>query len=581
MIFGSARPFSAFRGARKNVLVIRSGLRYNDSGKKTKEGLVMSSEAPDRKATREELLQENRELRQALQDAHAANAAKEAFLSNMSHDIRTPMNAIVGMTALARRYIDEKNRVADALEKIDTAAGHLLNLINDVLDMSRINSGRMKLTREAFSLSDLLHDVLIIIRPQMESRHHTFRLHAEEIPFENFFGDPLRIRQILVNVLSNAAKYTEDGGQVDFTVSGEAADGRCLLRFRCRDNGIGMTEEFLARIFEPFERVSSSTVSRIEGTGLGMSIVKKMTDAMEGTIQIASRPGEGTDIRIALPLEINHVETDVRNLADRRLLVLASDGEEGENLRRILAGARLDFTLAATMPEALSAITAASFDGRPYHLIALCPASESTEQTLELAAYLRDAAPEAGLVLISGDPWPQMESRANRAGIRHFIPLPVFRKTLLNGLNSALEGEESTGESAGPDLSGRRVLLAEDNPINLEIALELLSLTHVHTDTASNGQEAVEAYLASEKQPYDLILMDIQMPVMDGYQAAQAIRGSGRPDAASVPIYAMTANTFAEDISRALDAGMNGHIAKPVDIGVLMQVLRQVLRPGS
>ena len=241
----------------------------------------MKNDKAENSRSYEELLAENRELRLQLQQALEASAAKETFLSNMSHDIRTPMNAIVGMTALAKRYIDEKSRVMDALDKIETASGHLLNLINDMLDMSRINSGRLKLTSEPFSLSDLIHDILIIIRPQMESRKHDFRLHLDHIEAESFLGDPLRIRQILVNILSNAAKYTEDGGRVEFTVSEEAGPERCLLDFTCRDNGIGMSKEFLERIFEPFERVNSSTISRIEGTGLGMSIVRRLVDAME------------------------------------------------------------------------------------------------------------------------------------------------------------------------------------------------------------------------------------------------------------------------------------------------------------
>ena len=526
----------------------------------------------------EELLAENRELRLQLQQALEASAAKETFLGNMSHDIRTPMNAIVGMTALAKRYIDEKSRVMDALDKIETAGGHLLNLINDMLDMSRINSGRLKLTSEAFSLSDLIHDILIIIRPQMESRKHDFRLHLDHIEVESFLGDPLRIRQILVNILSNAAKYTEDGGRVEFTVSEEAGPERYLLDFTCRDNGIGMSKEFLERIFEPFERVNSSTISRIEGTGLGMSIVRRLVDAMEGEIRIDSTPGEGTEVRIRLPLKVEKIQAETGALRGKRLLVVEQDEKRREIYAKYLGEFNLEHTVVAEMPEALSALTEADFRQQPYHLVLIGGMKEGSARMLDLAAYLHESWPGVTLVLISEDDWPRIEYRANRAGVRHFIPVPVFRKTLVNGLNAALEGEADESSSAGsPNLEGKRILLVEDNAINREIAVEVLKMTNAAVDTAENGREGAEKFLSSPEGTYDLILMDIQMPVLDGYGAVRMIRSSARADAAGVPIYAMTANTFAEDVAKAREAGMNGHIAKPLDIGTLMHVLRKEL----
>ena len=526
----------------------------------------------------EELLAENRELRLQLQQALEASAAKETFLGNMSHDIRTPMNAIVGMTALAKRYIDEKSRVMDALDKIETASGHLLNLINDMLDMSRINSGRLKLTSEPFSLSDLIHDILIIIRPQMESRKHDFRLHLDHIEAESFLGDPLRIRQILVNILSNAAKYTEDGGRVEFTVSEEAGPERYLLDFTCRDNGIGMSKEFLERIFEPFERVNSSTISRIEGTGLGMSIVRRLVDAMEGEIRIDSTPGEGTEVRIRLPLKVEKIQAETGALRGKRLLVVEQDEKRREIYAKYLGEFNLEHTVVAEMPEALSALTEADFRQQPYHLVLIGGMKEGSARMLDLAAYLHESWPGVTLVLISEDDWPRIEYRANRAGVRHFIPVPVFRKTLVNGLNAALEGEADESSSAGsPNLEGKRILLVEDNAINREIAVEVLKMTNAAVDTAENGREGAEKFLSSPEGTYDLILMDIQMPVLDGYGAVRMIRSSARADAAGVPIYAMTANTFAEDVAKAREAGMNGHIAKPLDIGTLMHVLRKEL----
>ena len=538
----------------------------------------MKNDKAENSRSYEELLAENRELRLQLQQALEASAAKETFLSNMSHDIRTPMNAIVGMTALAKRYIDEKSRVMDALDKIETAGGHLLNLINDMLDMSRINSGRLKLTSEAFSLSDLIHDILIIVRPQMESRKHDFRLHLEHIEAESFLGDPLRIRQILVNILSNAAKYTEDGGRVEFTVSEEAGPERCLLDFTCRDNGIGMSKEFLERIFEPFERVNSSTISRIEGTGLGMSIVRRLVDAMEGEIHIDSTPGEGTEVRIRLPLKVEKIQAETGALRGKRLLVVEQDEKRREIYAKYLGEFNLEHTVVSAMPEALSALTEADFRQQPYHLVLIGGMKEGSARMLDLAAYLHESWPGVTLVLISEDDWPRIEYRANRAGVRHFIPVPVFRKTLVNGLNAALEGEADESSSAGsPNLEGKRILLVEDNAINREIAVEVLKMTRASVDTAENGREGADRFLSSPEGTYDLILMDIQMPVLDGYGAVRMIRSSARADAAGIPIYAMTANTFAEDVAKAREAGMNGHIAKPLDIGTLMHVLRKEL----
>ena len=527
----------------------------------------------------EALLAENRELRLQLQQAMEANAAKETFLSNMSHDIRTPMNAIVGMTALARRYIDEKSRVIDALDKIETASAHLLNLINDVLDMSRINSGRLKLTSEVFSLSDLIHDILIIIRPQMQSKNHDFRLHLEHIEAESFLGDPLRIRQILVNILSNAAKYTNNGGRVDFTVSEEADQEKCRLTFVCRDNGIGMSPAFLERIFEPFERVNSSTISQIEGTGLGMSIVRSLVEAMNGEIRVDSAPNEGTEVRVTLPLTIEKIHAETDALRGKRLLVVEQEEKQRETYAGYFKEFSLDYTMVSAMPEALSALTEAEFRQQPYDLVLIGGMKEGSARMLDLAAYLHESWPAVTLVLISEDDWPRIEYRANRAGIRQFIPLPVFRKTLMNGLNAALQGEADESVSAGsPNLEGKRILLVEDNAINREIAVEVLKMTHAAVDTAENGREGADRFLSSPEGTYDLILMDIQMPVLDGYGAVRMIRSSARADAAGVPIYAMTANTFAEDVAKAREAGMNGHIAKPLDIGALMKVLQKELK---
>jgi len=524
------------------------------------------------------LAAENRELARKLEAANAANIAKETFLSNMSHDIRTPMNAIVGMAALAKKHIDEKSRVADALGKIEIASGHLLSLINDVLDMSRINSGRMQLMNEPFFLSDLLHDIMTILRPQLEQKGHAWRLEAGDIAVEGLRGDALRLRQVYVNIVNNAVKYTPDGGSIVLRVWETMADGRCCLHFQCSDNGIGMSREFLERIYEPFERVNSSTISRIEGTGLGMSIVKKTVEAMGGAIAIESAPGEGTTVSVDVPLDYERITVNTSALEGKRLLILEADEKLPAVYRQYLGEFSIAHSIADSMTDALNLLTEADFRGEKYDAVIIGKEQKNSHSVFDIAQYLSKSYPSLTLVLVSDIVWEEVEYLANRSGIHSFIPLPFFRKSLINGLNQALLGTD--GESAGsyPDLSGRTILLVEDNMINREIARELLSVTNAAVETAEDGQQAVEAYLGAPEGRYDLILMDVQMPVMDGYAATRSIRESGRADARTIPIYAMTANTFAEDIARAREAGMDGHFSKPIDIAALMQTLRRVLR---
>ncbi len=508
-------------------------------------------------------------LRAELAEALRENAAKEQFLSSMSHDIRTPMNAIVGLTALAKKHIDEKKRVLDALDKIETASGHLISLINDVLDMSRINSGRMTIRAERFSLSDLLHDILIIVRPQISQKGHAWRLTTEGIEAETLDGDALRLRQIYVNIINNAVKYTPDGGHIEVHLSQRFRDGKCELLFRCTDDGVGMSQAFLERIFDPFERVAET--AHIEGTGLGMSIVKKMTDAMGGDISVESEPGKGTTVRIRIPLDYEQETEQAGGLEGRRILILEADGELKERYRAMLPDAELK--MASSPAEALSALTGAEYTDRTFHLAVIGNRWEGGGSLFDTAGYLHQAYPEVPLVLVSEADWERIEYAAQRSGIRAFIPLPFFRKTLREGLRAVMEESRRAGGEERLNLEGKRILLAEDNLINREIAVEILRSTGAQIDTAEDGEQAVKMYLASAPGTYFTVLMDVQMPKMDGYAATGAIRESGRPDAKTVPILAMTANTFAEDIARAKEAGMDGHMAKPIDIPVLMQTL--------
>lgn len=527
--------------------------------------------------SREALLNEIASLKGRLEEANAANVAKEVFLSNMSHDIRTPMNAILGMAALAQKHIDEKSRVLDALGKIQTAGGHLLALINDVLDISRINSGRLKLTSELFGLSDLIHDIVIIVRPQMEQKKHRWSITADNIEVEALQGDALRLRQIYVNIISNAAKYTPDGGEVRVSFTEKLEGDVCHLLFSCRDSGIGMSPEFLDRIYEPFERAHNSSISGIEGTGVGMSIVKKLVDALGGRIDITSAPGEGTQVDIDIPLSFERLSIDAQPLADKHLLIIEDDDALRETYARYLNEFHIGFSLACNAQEALSALTTLEFTGRSCDLIVIGERIQGKGEALEIAEYLQKSHPALPLILISSADWEKIEYQAQRCGINSFIPLPIFRKSLINGLSRSLKVASAQGGSTEfPDLSGKNILLAEDNLINREIARDILSATNAHIDTAEDGKQALEIFTASPEDHYDLILMDIQMPVMDGYTAVRGIRALQRGDARKVPIYAMTANTFAEDIARALESGMNGHIAKPIDINALIRVLRRV-----
>ena len=514
------------------------------------------------------------ELQRRLSEAEDAIRARDTFLSNMSHDIRTPMNAIVGLTLLAKMHLDETARVSDALSKIETASGHLLSLINDVLDMSRINSGRMELSRDYFSLSDMMHEIYVIAQPQAEKKGQTLRFEADQIYAETLQGDALRLRQIFVNIIGNAVKYTPEGGHIDVRFEERERGEQCMLRFVCRDDGIGMSEEFLRRIYEPFERVRSTTVSRIEGAGLGMSIVKRLTESMSGDISIQSAPGEGTAVTIEIPMPWRQEALDSDAVRGRRLLILEGDAALRRAYSAYLGECGAECALVASVQEALNALADADIAGRAYDAI-IIGREHGEGDKLDIAAYLHSAAAQLPLLLISDDNWDEINYRAERCGVSAFIPLPLLRKRLINGLSAALKsGAGEGGQSDWPDLRGRRLLLVEDNLVNMEIAKELLGMTGALTDPAEDGKQAVDAFSAAPEGAYTMILMDVQMPVMDGYQAARAIRALNRPDAATVPIYAMTANTFAEDIARARDAGMNGHLAKPIDINALMQALR-------
>ncbi len=534
------------------------------------------------------LMQENAALKSALKQAQDANRAKSTFLSSMSHDIRTPMNAIMGMTSIGLSHIDEKPRVHDCLLKIQTASSHLMSLVNDVLDMSRIDSGSMTLNEEAFSLPDLVHDISVIIHPQAARKNQTLQLEIGEIHEENLCGDSLHLRQILVNIIGNAVKYTQEEGRIRVCFSQHYA-GRSdasqekeslWLDFSCEDNGMGMSPEFLERIFVPFSRVQNEATSQIEGTGLGMAIVKNLIDRMGGDIRIASREGEGSCFRVQIPLAVpSHSQKALTLPQGRSVLVAECHDKSAGLMANYLTQAGLCPVLIENGMDAVTWLTEAQYEDRMPCAVLL--GSELTDMpVLQFASHVRQlAGQELPILLVSEQDWAQMEFRARRAGVDAFVPCPLFKSRLLETL-CALMGQDEKDEDSlqqGTDFGQYRILLVEDNELNQEIAMELLSLTGVQVEVAGNGARAVELFTASPEGYFDLIFMDVQMPVMDGYEATRQIRRLGRRDAASVWIVAMTANAFVEDIRLSREAGMNDHVSKPVDFEHLQEILQKCL----
>ena len=510
-----------------------------------------------------ELERVNAALEDALKAAEEANQAKSSFLSNMSHDIRTPMNAIMGMTAIGLAHIDEKSRVQDCLQKIKTASAHLMSLVNDVLDMSRIDSGRLTLNEEVFSLADLIHDIAVIMRPQAALKNQKFHIEIGQIYEESLMGDPLRLRQILVNITNGVSSEEQNTVRVDFV---------------CTDNGIGMSREFLKRIFIPFERVNNSTISKIEGTGLGMSIVKNLVDRMGGNIDVESEEGVGSSFHVEIPLGVAPLSRNGRALpAGQTILVAESLDERAVMIMRFLKEGGLVPVQKKTGLETVTWLTEEQFEDR-MPCAMLLGQKLPDMPVLELAAHVRQlAGPEFPILLVSEEDWAQIEFRAARAGVNAFVPCPLFQSRLLETLSELIARTGEGGEASSDfhtDYSSYRILLVEDIELNQEIVVEMLSVTGVQVEVADNGAKAVEMFEASPEGHFDLIFMDIQMPVMNGYEATEKIRSLSRKDAQTVWIVAMTANAFVEDIRLSREAGMNEHCSKPIDPDRLQEILR-------
>jgi signal transduction histidine kinase/CheY-like chemotaxis protein len=535
-------------------------------------------------------VRENRSY-QALKDAYqaveSANQAKSSFLSNMSHDIRTPMNGIIGMTAIAGAHLDDPDRVADCLQKITVSSKHLLGLINEVLDMSKIESGKVDLNEEEFKLSDLIDNLLTMVKPQIEAHSHNLKVNITNVTHEKVVGDSLRIQQLFMNLMSNAIKYTPDGGQVTLTISEKPTNQKKLGQYEItvEDNGIGMSEEFLKQIFEPFVRSNDERVVKLQGTGLGMPIARNIVRMMGGDIQVESRLNEGSKFRVTFFLKLqDDYEVDYAEFIDLPVLVADDDQMSCESACNILDELGMQSEWVLSGEEAYTRVVDRHESERDFFAVILDWKMDGMDGIETARAIRKKVGNEVPIIIISAYDWSDIEPEARRAGVNAFISKPLFKSRMVNLFSELVgtakkpapsEAETPFDSLKGLDLTGKRVLLVEDNELNSEIAKEILETTGVTVDCVANGAQAVDSVATAPDYYYDLVLMDIQMPVMDGYEATRAIRSFDRDYTKMLPIIAMTANAFAEDVHMAKGAGMDAHIAKPLDLNVLAEVLRR------
>ncbi|MBE6851206.1 MAG: response regulator [Ruminococcus sp.] len=532
----------------------------------------------------DEEAQLNHSLQEALAQAQYANTAKTTFLNNMSHDIRTPMNAIIGFTALALTHIDNKERVYDYLRKISQSSNHLLSLINDVLDMSRIESGKMTLSEKPENLSEIMCEIRNIMQADIHAKQLNFDMNVFDATDENIYCDKLRINQIFLNLLSNAVKFTANGGTISVQVHQKKASqkGYAAYEFCVRDTGIGMENEFISHIFEPFAQERPSTLSGIQGTGLGMAITKKIVDMCDGTINVKSIPGAGTEIIVTLEFRLvsEHQEVEtIKELEGVRALVVDDDMDTCQSVSRMLRqmGMRVEWTVCGK--EAVVRANEAIEIGDAYKLYIidwLMPDMNGIETARRIR---RIADAHTPMILLSAYDCMDIEAEAKEAGINDFACKPLFLSELRRVLMHVcgITPDEAPLRRID-ELVGKRVLVVEDTPLNQEISVDILEIAGISADIAENGLEALEMLQNRESDYYSMVFMDIQMPVMDGYEAAKRIRALHDPLLSRIPIIAMTANAYEEDKKKAFASGMNGHIGKPIDIPQLFEIVRTMIR---
>ena len=531
----------------------------------------------------DELRQSREELRLALDAAEHANRAKTTFLNNMSHDIRTPMNAIIGFTSLAQSHIEHPEQVKDYLAKIMTSSQHLLSLINDVLDMSRIESGKVKIEEKPLHLPDILHDLRTIIQPSIHAKRQELSIGTEDIHNEDIIADKLRLNQILLNILSNAIKFTPPGGTISVKVvqKATAPAGFADFEFHIKDTGIGMSPEFLDHIFEAFTREETAAVNSIPGTGLGMAITKNIVDMMHGTITVESTVGKGTEFTVALRFAASSEAVTyavIPQLQGVRALVADDDADACRSVSRMLRelGLQPEWTLSGKEAVLRTEDALDQHEEYSVYLIDwLMPDLNGVETVRRIRRMIGSDKP---IIILTAYDWSDIEEEAREAGVTAFCSKPLFLSELQEVLGRPFRtAAEPPAKPLRPaDLAGKKILLAEDNLLNQEIAVAILQENGFEVDTVGDGRAAVDRIRCSAPGQYDVILMDVQMPQMDGYEATRAIRALSDPAKANIPILAMTANAFEEDKRAALDAGMNGHLAKPIEIPKLLEALQQV-----
>lgn len=526
-------------------------------------------------------------LEEKLQKAEAAERAKTMFLSNMSHDIRTPMNAIIGFTTLAETNIDNKERVQNYLSKILSSSNHLLSLINDILDMSRIESGRLNIEEKECSISDIFRDMRNIIQTQMHQKQLNFYMDTIDVIDEDIYCDKLHVNQVLLNLLSNAIKFTPAGGSVSLTIKQKqnAPKGYGAYEIRVKDTGIGMSKDFVKHVFSPFERERTSTVSGIQGTGLGMPITKSIVETMGGTIEVETEQGKGTEFIINLEFRLQTESKQIHPISELqglRALVVDDNFDTCDSVTKMLMqiGMRSEWTLHGK--EAVLRAKQAIEIGDEYYAYILDWALPDLGG-IEVARQIRSFAGEnIPIIILTAYDWSAIEDEAREAGVTAFCNKPIFmselRDTLASVISKAdLPQKESILPDTSDELKGKRLLLVEDNELNLEIAQEILTESGFLVETAEDGTVAVDKVKNSQPGYYDLVLMDVQMPIMNGYEATKAIRELDNKELANIPIVAMTANAFDEDVKLSMEAKMNGHLAKPIDVNRLMETLQEIL----
>lgn len=509
------------------------------------------------------------------------NRAKSEFLANMSHDIRTPMNAIIGMTAIASKHTDNPEQVERCLSKINASSQHLLGLINDILDMSKIESGKMTLNHDITLLPEVVNKMITISLPTIEAKKQHFSVHLYHVEHEAVMTDMLRLSQIFINILSNAVKFTPEGGSIQLAIEEVKTDSPNMVRYRFEfaDTGIGMSQEFIKKIFVSFSRERDGKKNSVEGSGLGMAIVKNIVDAMGGTVEVKSKVGEGSVFTVVIPFELVKESENTPSLPLRRILIVGDLENDSREAAAVLSRIGMSAEYVSSAEHAVSKIAEANKRNQGYDAV-LLDWAQPDQEGIEAAKLICGAAAKEITLILAAYDWEEIEKTAIEVGVSSFIRKPIFQSVLYQCMARVFDERELAGkmcEDKTFDFSGSRFLLIEDNVLNREIALELLSATGAELDAANNGMEGLLRFDKSPIGYYDAILMDIQMPVMNGYDATRKIRLLDRPDAASVPIIAMTADAFAEDISACMEAGMNAHISKPLDMQIVQKILQKYL----